>query len=141
MIEKNILILAIVNMTEGMRNLIGDRGAKAVIRDAGKQAGPKLLESLIGHFPENLQKEEATRRACIVLEELGFAKSIQFDGSKVIAEEDVFTSFISGDNLIDAPLVYFFAGLIEGLASFMSDQRVILQPEEVQVGRIVYRVI
>jgi hypothetical protein len=48
-------------MSEGVRALIGDKGAKAVLRDAGRQSGPKLLESLIGHFPEVLNKEEALR--------------------------------------------------------------------------------
>lgn len=139
MIDVNILLLAIVSMTEGIKNLIGDKGAKAVIRDAGKQAGPKLLESLIGRFPENLQKEEALRRACVVLEDIGFAKSIKLEEGKVIAEGDIFTNFIAKENLIDTPLVYFFAGLIEGFVSFMSDQKVVLQPEEVQIGKIVYR--
>jgi hypothetical protein len=64
-------------MSEGVRTLIGDKGAKAVLRDAGRQSGPKLLESLIGHFPEVLNKEEAFKRACIILEDLGFAKSIK----------------------------------------------------------------
>jgi len=61
MVDPDILLLAIVNMSEGVRALIGDKGAKAVLRDAGRQAGPKLLESLIGHFPEVLNKEEVER--------------------------------------------------------------------------------
>ncbi|MCS6998791.1 MAG: hypothetical protein N2648_06740 [Aquificaceae bacterium] len=139
MIEADILLLAIVNMAEGVKTLIGDKGAKAVMRDAGKQAGPKLLESLIGHFPENLPKEEALRRACIVLENLGFAQSIKFEEGKIVAEEDVFTDAIVGEDLINSPVVYFFAGLIEGFVSFMSDQKVVLLPEEVQRGKIVYK--
>jgi hypothetical protein len=39
-------------MSEGIKSLIGDKGARAILRDAGRQAGPKLLESLIGRFPE-----------------------------------------------------------------------------------------
>ncbi|HAV39973.1 MAG TPA: hypothetical protein DCX31_02680 [Aquificaceae bacterium] len=139
MIDADILLLAIVNMAEGVKNLIGDKGAKAVMRDAGKQAGPKLLESLIGHFPETLAKEEALRRSCIILEDLGFAKSIRMEGDKVIVEEDIFTDAIVGNDLINSPVVYFFAGLIEGFVSFMSDQRVVLVPEEVQRGKIVYK--
>lgn len=50
MVDPDILLLAIVNMSEGVRALIGDKGAKAVLRDAERQSGPKLLESLIGHF-------------------------------------------------------------------------------------------
>ncbi len=66
------------------------------MRDAGEQAGPKLLESLIGHFPETLPKEEALRRACIILEDLGFSKSIRMEDGRVIAEEDIFTDTIVG---------------------------------------------
>ncbi len=138
MIDADILLLAIVNMAEGVKSLIGDKGAKAVMRDAGKQAGPKLLESLIGHFPETLDKEEALRRACIILEDLGFAKSIKKEDGKVVVEEDIFTDAIVGEDLINSPVIYFFAGLIEGFVSFMSDQRVVLVPQEVQRGRIVY---
>lgn len=137
--DADILLLAIVNMAEGVKTLIGDKGAKAVMRDAGKQAGPKLLESLIGHFPEVLNREEALRRSCIILEDLGFAKSLRIEGDKVIAQEDVFTDAILGEDLINSPVIYFFAGLIEGFVSFMSDQKVVLLPEEVQRGKIVYR--
>jgi predicted hydrocarbon binding protein len=139
MIDADILLLAIVNMAEGVKNLIGDKGAKAVMCDAGKQAGPRLLESLIGHFPEVLQKEEALRRSCIILEDLGFAKSIRMEGDKVIAEEDIFTDAIVGNDLMNSPVIYFFAGLIEGFVSFMSDQKVVLVPEEVSRGKIVYK--
>jgi hypothetical protein len=52
MVDPDILILAIVDMSEGIKSLIGDKGARAILRDAGRQAGPKLLESLIGRFPE-----------------------------------------------------------------------------------------
>ncbi len=75
-----------------MKNLIGDKGAKAV--DAGKQAGPKLLESLIGHFP--------LKRSWVILEDL-----------------------------INSPVIYFFAGLIEGFVSFMSHEKVVLLPKDV----------
>ncbi|MFN3975946.1 MAG: hypothetical protein ACK4LT_02675 [Aquificaceae bacterium] len=139
MVDADILLLAIVNMAEGVKNLIGDKGAKAVMRDAGKQAGPKLLESLIGHFPESLHKEEALKRSCLILENLGFAKSIRIEGDRVIVEEDIFTDAIVGDDLINSPVIYFFAGLIEGFTSFMSDEKVILSPVEVQKGKIVYK--
>ena len=83
MVESEILLLSIVNMAEGIRNLIGDRGARAVMRDAGKQSGPKLLESLIGNFPEILSREEALKRSCAILKELGFAKAIKMEEGKL----------------------------------------------------------
>ncbi|WP_333783952.1 hypothetical protein [Thermocrinis sp.] len=84
MVDPDILLLAIVNMSEGVKALIGDKGAKAVLRYAGRQSRPKLLESLIGHFPEVLDKEEALRRACIILENLGFAKVISKEDGKIV---------------------------------------------------------
>ncbi|MDW8067210.1 MAG: hypothetical protein RMI50_05960, partial [Aquificaceae bacterium] len=93
----------------------------------------------IGHFPETLPKEEALRRACIILESLGFAKSIKIEGDKVMVEEDIFTDAILGEDLLNSPVVYFFAGLIEGFVSFMSDGKITLVPEEVQRGKIVYQ--
>ncbi|MFZ8862404.1 MAG: hypothetical protein ACO2PP_18125 [Thermocrinis sp.] len=139
MVDPHILILAIVDMSEGVRALIGDKGAKAVLRDAGRQSGPKLLESLIGHFSEVLDKEEALKRTCIILEELGFAKSVKKEDGRIVIEEDVFTEAIMGGNLSDSPVIYFFEGLIEGFVSFMSDQKVTLVPEVVERGKIVYK--
>lgn len=139
MVDADILLLAIVNMAEGVKSLIGDKGAKAVLRDAGRQSGPKLLESLIGHFPEVLPKEEALRRACIILEDLGFAKKIEKGDSEVRIEEDIFTDAITNGNLIESPVIYFFAGLIEGFVSFMSDEKITLVPESVERGRIIYK--
>lgn len=139
MVDAEILLLAIVNMAEGVKSLIGDKGAKAVMRDAGKQAGPRLLESLIGHFPESLPKTEALSRSCMILESLGFAKSLKIQDSMVVAEEDIFTDAIRGNDLINSPVVYFFAGLIEGFVSFMSDQKALLVPEEVSRGKIVFK--
>ncbi len=139
MVDPNILILSIVDMSEGIRALIGDKGAKALLRDAGRQAGQKLLESLMGRFPEVLDKEEALRRACIILEELGFAKSIKKENGNIVIEEDIFTDVIMRENLPDSPVIYFFEGLIEGFVSFMSDQKVTLVPEVVERGKIIYK--
>jgi hypothetical protein len=139
MVDPDILILAIVNASEGVRALIGDKGAKAVLRDAGRQAGLKLLESLMGEFFSVLDKEEALRRACIVLEDLGFAKSIKKENGSIVMEEDIFTDAIIGENLSDSPIIYFFEGLIEGFVFFMSNQKVTLVPEVVERGKIVYK--
>jgi len=94
---------------------------------------------LIGHFPGVLDKEEALRRTCIILEELEFAKSIKKENGSVVIEEDIFTDVITGENLLDSPIIYFFAGLIEGFVSFMSNQKVSLVPEVVERGKIVYK--
>ncbi len=139
MVDPNILILSIVDMSEGIRALIGDKGAKALLRDAGRQAGQKLLESLMGRFPEVLDKEEALRRTCMVIEVLGFAKSVKKGDGNIVIENDIFTDVIMRENLPDSPVIYFFEGLIEGFVSFMSDQKVTLVPEVVERGKIVYK--
>jgi hypothetical protein len=139
MVDPDILILAIVDMSEGIKSLIGDKGARAILRDAGRQAGPKLLESLIGRFPEVLDKEEALRRACTVIEVLGFAKSVKKENGNIVIEKDIFTDVIMRENLSDSPIIYFFEGLIEGFVFFMSNQKVTLVPEMVERGKIVYK--
>jgi hypothetical protein len=126
-------------MSEGIRALIGDKGAKAILRDAGRQAGLKLLENLTREFSSVLDKEEALRKACIILEELGFAKSVKKGDGNIVIEEDIFTEAIMEENLSDSPIIYFFEGLIEGFVSFMSDQKVSLTPEVVERGKIVYK--
>jgi hypothetical protein len=100
MVDPDILILAIVDMSEGIKSLIGDKGARAILRDAGRQAGPKLLESLIGRFPEVLDKEEALKRACTVIEVLGFAKSVKKENGNIVIEKDIFTDVIMEGKLI-----------------------------------------
>jgi ABC-type uncharacterized transport system permease subunit len=70
---------------------------------------------------------------------LGFAKSIKKENGNVVIEEDIFTDAIMGENLSDSPVIYFFAGLIEGFVSFMSDQKVTLVPEVVERGKIIYK--
>ena len=139
MVDPHVLVLAIVDMSEGIRALIGDKGAKAILRDAGRQSGPKLLESLIGRFPEVLDKEEALRRTCMIIEALGFAKSVKKENGNIVIEEDIFTKAIIGENLSDSPVIYFFEGLIEGFVFFMSNQKVTLVLEVVERGKIVYK--
>jgi predicted hydrocarbon binding protein len=139
MVDPDILILAIVDMSEGIKALVGDKGAKAILRDAGRQTGQKLLEGLMGEFFSVLDKEEALRRACIILEDLGFAKSIKIEDGNIVIEEDIFTDAIMGENLSDSPVIYLFEGLIEGFVSFMSDQKVVLVPEVVERGKIIYK--
>jgi len=138
MITTDILILAIVDMSEGIRTLVGDNGAKAILRGAGKQTGQKLLESLTGEFPNILDKEEALRRACIMLEELGFAKSVKKGDGNIVIEEDIFTNAIMEENLLDSLVMYFFEGLIEGFVFFMGNHKVDIVPEVVEKGKIVY---
>ena len=138
MVDPDILLIAMVELIEGVRNLIGDKGANAVLRDAGRHSGPKLLESLIGHLPEVLSKEEAVRRTCMMLEELGFAKKVDKDNSSIVVQEDIFSDAVRAEDIQRSPIIYFLMGLIEGFVQFMSEDKVVLSPKEIEKGKFVF---
>jgi hypothetical protein len=138
MVDPDILLIAIVEMIEGVRKLIGDKGANAVLRDAGRHSGPRLLESLIGKLPEVLDKEEALRRACMMLEELGFAGRVIKEDGRITVENDIFSDAVREESMENSPVVYFFMGLLEGFVQFMAEDKVVLIPQEVQKGRFVF---
>jgi len=138
MVDPDILVISMVELIEGVRNLIGDKGANAVLRDAGRHSGPKLLESLIGHLPEVLDKEEAVKRTCMMLEELGFAKKVEKEDSTIRVEDDIFSEAVRAEDIEKSPVVYFLMGLIEGFVQFMAEDRVVLTPKEVQKGNLVF---
>ncbi|NPA42003.1 MAG: hypothetical protein GXO18_06995 [Aquificae bacterium] len=138
MVDSDILLIAMVELIEGVKNLIGDRGANAVLRDAGRHSGPRLLESLIGHLPETYDKEKALTTACSMLEELGFAKKVEKGEGEIVVIEDIFSDAVREEDMSKSPVVYFLVGLIEGFVQFMSDEKAILTPKEVQKGKMVF---
>ena len=138
MVDPDILVISMVELIEGVRNLIGDKGANAVLRDAGRHSGPKLLESLIGHLPEVLDKEEAVKRTCMMLEELGFAKKVEKEDSAISVEDDIFSEAIRAEDIEKSPVVYFLMGLIEGFVQFMAEDKILLSPKEVQKGKLLF---
>ncbi len=138
MVDPDILLIAMVELTEGVRNLIGDKGANAVLRDAGRHSGPRLLESLIGSLPEQYDKSKAVITACSMLEEFGFAKRVAEEGGKIVVENDIFSDAIREEEISKSPIVYFFMGLIEGFVQFMSEEKVVLSPDSVEKGKFVF---
>ncbi len=136
--DPDILLIAMVELIEGVKNLIGDKGANAVLRDAGRHSGPRLLESLIGKLPEVLDKEEAVRRTCMMLEELGFAKKIEKENGTIRVQNDIFSDAVRSEDIEDSPVVYFLIGLIEGFVQFMSEDKIVLMPKEIKKGDMVF---
>ena len=136
--DPDILLIAMVELIEGVKNLIGDKGANAVLRDAGRHSGPRLLESLIGKLPEVLDKEEAVRRTCMMLEELGFAKKIEKENGTIRVQNDIFSDAVRSEDIEDSPVVYFLIGLIEGFVQFMSEDKIVLMPKEIKKGNMVF---
>ncbi len=138
MVDPDILLIAMVELIEGVRNLIGDKGANAVLRDAGRHSGPRLLESLIGHLPEVLEKDEAVRRTCMMLEELGFAKKVEKKDGTIHVQDDIFSDAVRSEDIEKSPVVYFLIGLIEGFVQFMSEDKIVLMPKEIKKGDMVF---
>ena len=138
MVDPDILLIAMVELIEGVRNLIGDKGANAVLRDAGRHSGPRLLESLIGHLPEVLEKDEAVRRTCMMLEELGFAKKVEKKDGAIHVQDDIFSDAVRSEDIEKSPVVYFLIGLIEGFVQFMSEDKIVLMPKEIKKGDMVF---
>jgi len=136
MVDVDILLIAFVDTIEGVKNLIGERGAGAVLRDAGRHSGPKLLESLIGKLPEEVDKDTALRRTVAILKELGFADEINYEDNRIVIKNDVFTEAVREDVNVQTPVVYFLAGLVEGFVQFMSNDKVILKPVKAQKGYV-----
>ncbi|NPA32872.1 MAG: hypothetical protein GXO04_04525 [Aquificae bacterium] len=138
MVDPDILLISFVDTIEGVKSLIGERGAGAVLREAGRHSGPKLLESLIGQLPEVLDTDRALERTLSILRELGFAEELTKNGKEIIVKNDVFTEAIRGEVNTSSPVVLFLAGLIEGFVQFMSGERVSLKATEARKGFLRY---
>ncbi len=134
MVDADILLIAFVETIEGVKNLIGDRGANAILREAGRHSGPRLLESLIGKLPEVLDRDTALKRTCSILKELGFADEIELEDGRVRLRNDIFTEAMREDVSQSTPVISLLAGLIEGFVSFMSEDKVLLKPVKVEKG-------
>ncbi|NPB08256.1 MAG: hypothetical protein GXN96_04935 [Aquificae bacterium] len=136
MIDPDILLIAFVDTIEGVKNLIGERGAGAVLREAGRHSGPKLLESLIGRLPETLSLEEALRRTSSILEELGFAERVEVQNGTIRVVNDIFTEAVREEVSLSSPVVFIVAGLIEGFVQFMSGKKINLRVSAARKGLI-----
>jgi len=73
MIDNEISLKSLLFVTESLEQLIGQHGAKAVLRTAGQRAAANLIEML----PLTLPEVEAARRTGAILIDLGFIKEMQ----------------------------------------------------------------
>ena len=141
MVDSDILLVAFVDAIEGVKGLIGERGAGAVLREAGRHSGPKLLDSLIGKLPEVIDKNTALVRTASIMKELGFADEIKAEGGKLIIRNDVFTEAVREDVNENSPVVHFLAGLVEGFVQFMSEEKAVVKPVKAEKGYIEFQVL
>ena len=73
MIDGEISLKSLLFVTESLEQLLGQHGAKAVLRTAGQRAAVNLIEML----PLTLPEDEAARRTGAILVELGFINEMQ----------------------------------------------------------------
>ncbi len=73
MIDGEISLKSLLYVAESLEQLIGQHGAKAVLRTAGQRAAVNLIEML----PLALPEDEAARRTGAILVELGFIEGLE----------------------------------------------------------------
>ena len=118
MIDNEISLKSLLFVTESLEQLIGQHGAKAVLRTAGQRAAANLIEMLPLTLPEN----EAARRTGVILIDLGFIKEMQMP--------DPDTVQIIGNHIYEEleelglhgiqSACYYIIGLFEGFFKQMS---------------------
>jgi len=125
MIDGEISLKSLLFVTESLEHLIGQHGAKAVLRTAGQRAAVNLIEML----PLSLPDDEAARRTGAILVELGFINELQMpapDSVQIIGNhiyEELEGLGLHGIQSAD----YYVIGLFEGFFKQMSgsDRKII----------------
>jgi len=118
MIDGEISLKSLLFVTESLEQLLGQHGAKAVLRTAGQRAAVNLIEML----PLTLPEDEAARRTGAILVELGFINEMQMPAPDTVQ--------ILGNHIfeeLDAlglhgtqSACYYIIGLFEGFFMQMS---------------------
>ncbi len=122
--KEDILLMSMVEMVRNLKELLGERGLYAVLRFSGKRSSKGFFERLIGDFPQRIEAEEALKRSCQILVELGFFEDFKIKGDKVLLSGCIFSKELEGvENLS-----YYFVGLLEGLCEFMSKEEIKVFP-------------
>jgi hypothetical protein len=118
MIDAEISWKSLLFVAESLEQLIGQHGAKAVMRKAGMKAAASLTEMP----PQALPEEEAARRAGALLVDFGFFKELQMPDPDTL---QIIGSQVDEDlrqlNLQELRSVgYYSIGLFEGFYKQMS---------------------
>jgi len=118
MIDGEISLKSLLFITASLEQLLGQHGAKAILRTAGQRAAVNLIEML----PLTLPEEDAARRTGLILAELGF-----FDEMQMPAPD---TLLIAGNHFFEElealglqgtqSARYYIIGLFEGFFKQMS---------------------
>jgi hypothetical protein len=73
-IDCEVSLKSLLFVAESLEQLLGQHGAQAVLRTAGRRAASSLIDML----PLTLPEDEAVRRSGAVLTELGFLTNLDF---------------------------------------------------------------
>jgi hypothetical protein len=124
-------------MAEGVASIIGDKGARAVMRQAGQRAATNLLEAL----PLMVQVDEAIRRAGPVMEALGFVGETELvDTNRMVIRGNFIAQKLTDLQLATDrhPAYYFLFGLFEGLVVVLSRARVAFVQHDIDTDREIW---
>ncbi len=117
-IDGETSLKSLLFLFESVEQLIGQHGAKAIMRSAGQRAAVNLIEML----PLTVSESEAIRRTGAVLAELGFIKEIREPepGTLQVFGNHIIEA-LEGLNLHDTKSgSYYVIGLFEGFFNKMS---------------------
>jgi hypothetical protein len=122
-VENELLLRALAALAEGVARIIGERGARAVIREAGHHA----LGSLFDWLPLRVPLEEALERAGLLLQEFGVVSGFMchLEENQVRISGSVFSPLsVETGNPSDHPISFFLYGLYEGAVQMMSGSKI-----------------
>ncbi len=139
-VNAEIVLESLIYMTDGVASVIGDKGARAVMRQAGHRAAIHLLEAL----PLRVSVLEAIARVGPVLQELGFVEDVRaLDSNHVVVEGNLISRTLrelaSGPGgskqepsgqMARHPARYYVFGLFEGMILVLSETRIAVVRDE-----------
>lgn len=118
MIDGEISLKSLLFVTESLEKLLGQHGAKAILRTAGQRAAVNLIEML----PLTLPEDEAVHRSGAILVELGFIDQLQMTAPGTFRVAG--NHFISELEALELhgmqSACYYIIGLFEGFFEQMS---------------------
>ena len=118
MIDGEISYKSLLFVSESLEQLLGQHGAKAVLRSAGQRASTNLIEML----PLTLPEDEAARRTGYLLVDFGFIEGLELsDPDTLKVSGNYLLQELEGLKLEGTQSVrYYLFGLFEGFFKQMS---------------------
>jgi hypothetical protein len=116
--DDDLLLKSLLCVAESLEDLLGQHGARVMLRAAGRKAAASLIEGL----PLQLTADEAVSRSADLLEQLGFAERCSVDdgGNLEVSGLPINKAREEMGLTTDGTGRYFCVGLFEGFAREMS---------------------